>query len=132
MSQKTITWDQWYEKYHPILNETGERIEIDFNDRETLQAAQESNTLWTQLDADGVMCFANGYHHVNRMAYVMTEEPYDPMESIEVVDQSDIEDQEEYEFDDPDDEYDDVFDQDPDLGGTGHGDISYSDADSGL
>lgn len=81
---KIISDDDFYRLYKPVKNpfvrfgawdgcmlETfGLELE---HVRETL--AVDPNKVWTVLDCDGELILSSGYHHVNRMGYVLTEIP---------------------------------------------------------
>lgn len=43
-------------------------------------------TVWTVLDCDGAMIVGNGYHHVNRLGYIITEVPCPSGVDIDVID----------------------------------------------
>jgi hypothetical protein len=47
---------------------------------------QPANNIWTVLDVDGGTIYANGYHHVNRMGYIITEVPWVDGEDTDVID----------------------------------------------
>ena len=50
-------------------------------------AATQAHRVWTLVDADdGGTVWLNGYHHVNRIAYAITEEAGQPDESFVCVD----------------------------------------------
>lgn len=38
---------------------------------------ETANRVWTVIEGDGGMCYAAGYHLVNRMGYFITEKPFD-------------------------------------------------------
>lgn len=44
-----------------------------------IEKADKENRLWTVLDCDGKLYISAGRHFVNRMHYVITEEPYDQL-----------------------------------------------------
>ena len=77
-----MNYDEWNSKYkpvefidtvtgHPYLLETfGEELE------KVLAAPPEN--VWTLIDGDdGNTYIVNGYHHVNRINYIITEEPFE-------------------------------------------------------
>jgi hypothetical protein len=38
---------------------------------------KNANFVWTVLDGDGGMCLVSGYHHVNRMHHLVTNESHE-------------------------------------------------------
>jgi hypothetical protein len=46
---------------------------------------QPNNKIWTMLDCDGNMVLVSGYHFVNRMYYMITEQPCPDDTTIEVL-----------------------------------------------
>lgn len=48
-------------------------------DRIDYQKAEKENRLWTVLDCDGKLYIKAGWHFVNRLHYVITNEPYDSL-----------------------------------------------------
>jgi len=96
-SFKTLTEDEFYEKFNPIKNhfyknpedcsfdgcmfETfGLEVEYINNIQRMQQSTKRIEELlsrkqiWTILDVDGDLYFASGYHFVNRFGYLLTEE----------------------------------------------------------
>jgi len=83
----TLTFDEWVEKYKPILDDEGcprafETYGADFVQVKT----HPVNRVWTRLNCDGSMPIANGWHFVNRDVYFLTEVPFEKGEEIEVKD----------------------------------------------
>jgi len=56
-----------YETFEPEL----EYVLSIANNKET------ANRVFTIIEGDGGMCYAAGYHLVNRMGYIITEKPFD-------------------------------------------------------
>lgn len=42
--------------------------------------------IWTLVDCDGELILTNGWHFVNRMGYVLTENAFNPDDEIQVED----------------------------------------------
>lgn len=71
-----LDYEQFSERY-------GKRKMID--DWDAVDTA--SNHLWTMVDGEGAsVIYLNGYHYVNRLAYVITEKPWLDGEDIFVLD----------------------------------------------
>ena len=92
-----ITMDEytWFDKYKPIPNTVpggtqgqcglavgneGYMYETYGPDLAFVQKIRiaESHCVWTQTEEDGVCIIQNGYHHINRMGYFITEIPFIP------------------------------------------------------
>ena len=84
------TLDEWFEKYKPIVNETGDSglfiddkcylFETYGADVERVQKAckEDPRTVWTLLDGDeGESVIGDGFHFVNRQGYFITEVPFE-------------------------------------------------------
>lgn len=56
--------EQQFEHFEPL-----DKIQMDI--------AQKENRLWTVVDCDGKLYIMAGWHFVNRLHYVITNEPYD-------------------------------------------------------
>ena len=82
------TFESWQDHFKPIAN-VGTPTSFEIDNKTTLfetygpdfeevkrVAAQEPNRIWTLLDSDGVEVVSNGFHHVNRMGYFITEVPW--------------------------------------------------------
>lgn len=93
---KTITEDQFYDTYKPVKNPfeadaawDGAMLETYGRDlahvQEVLKTAPD--TVWTVLDVDGALVAASGFHHVNRMGYIITEVPVAAGECVETIDE---------------------------------------------
>lgn len=52
---------------------------LDPQDRAACGHAETENRLWTVLDCDGKTYIMAGWHFVNRLHYVITNEPYDAL-----------------------------------------------------
>lgn len=96
----TITEDQFFEQFKPIQNHLDDNASFDGQMFETYGAeldfvhAQREKaplTIWTILDCDGKLVVGEGYHHVNRMGYLITEVPAeDGVEYIIEADEDDL------------------------------------------
>jgi hypothetical protein len=52
---------------------------MELKDQSAIDKADTENRLWTVLDCNGKLYISAGRHFVNRMHYVITEEPYDQL-----------------------------------------------------
>jgi hypothetical protein len=95
-----LTWEQFEKKYKPKKNKVTKRQEFNGwlyetygDDLMQIQAYVDKYPfyVWTILDCDGCTTIANGYHHVNRMGYIITRKPFDEADSITVIDRDDEE-----------------------------------------
>jgi hypothetical protein len=95
-----LSWNDFEQKYKPQLNHidpnanfNGWGYETFGKELEYVQSIVETapNRVWTILDCDGAAIIGDGYHHVNRMAYVITEIPFADEDSISAVDRDDEE-----------------------------------------
>lgn len=81
-----LTDDDFDDKYTPNLtlksevfdDETG-RFETYGDDLKTVLAHDEKY-VWTCVDGDEGMYFISGYHYVNRIYYLITNEPWEESE----------------------------------------------------
>lgn len=82
-----LSYEAWEDKYKPITNHLdphqGFRYETYGKELEYIKQ-QPSDRVWTVLDVDGELVITNGFHHVNRLNYVVTEMPFDA-DFIEVI-----------------------------------------------
>lgn len=94
---KKLNWEQFEEQYKPqqnhILGEDnapmcGWMYET-FGEELAYVEQQPNNNIWTVLDVDGGTIIANGYHHVNRLGYIITEVPFADEDNIEAIDEDD-------------------------------------------
>ena len=80
-----ITEDEWAETYRPMPAASGDGG-FDFGDGPTLLdwtqpadlaliKAAEEDRIWTVVDGDGGLVIVAGHHFVNRMGYIVTENP---------------------------------------------------------
>lgn len=104
-----MTWDEWEEKYKPKLNHfhndedrevNGWMYETYGEEDEFIReyAQKHPNNVWTMMDCDDYdVCIGNGWHHVNRMGYFITELPFEDDDDIFVADEDDRREEEEEE-----------------------------------
>lgn len=83
MEHKVITEDEFYERFTPCKNELDKNASFDGCMFETfgeeLDIVRTTNLhapkrVWTIVEVDGRMYYESGYHFVNRMGYLITEE----------------------------------------------------------
>ena len=89
--RRTPTTDDWKKKYTPVENTYARNgwgwddkchmfetfgIELDFIKR------QDPKTVWTLVDEDGKTYLIAGIHWVNRLGYVVSEEPWSDPDEI--------------------------------------------------
>jgi hypothetical protein len=93
MKQIKMTEDEFYEKFHPIKNHIDDNASFDGCSFETYleeekfvkETAQETpRKVWTILDCDGSLYIVSGYHFVNRLNYLITEEEFEEDVDIEI------------------------------------------------
>ena len=85
MSKPTrIEWDEFVAKYRPQQNHIDNNAAFDGCMYETYCAellyvqSVSGFRVWTVVETDsGNLETVNGYHHVNRMGYIITEEQWD-------------------------------------------------------
>lgn len=81
-----LTYDEWIEKYRPIaIPNSGGDIMLDSRGNEDYLKNQNPLCIWTDIDGDGANIILNGYHFVNRLAYYVTEVPFEKDDDIEVL-----------------------------------------------
>jgi hypothetical protein len=95
-TNKTISEDEFYATYKPVKNPFvadaswgGAMLETYGRElahvEEVLKTAPD--TVWTVLDCDGALIVGSGFHHVNRLGYIITEVPVAAGESVETIDE---------------------------------------------
>lgn len=105
---KTITEDEFFEQYKPVLNKFHMDPEATaFNgclyetygveEQHVKQVAQVNEAfVWTIIDGDNGLSITSGYHHVNRFGYLITQLPADEdFIDVELEDLTDDDDGEE-------------------------------------
>lgn len=86
-----LSFDEWFEKFKPIINpdntDSGLSINDDFYMFETYgddldKVVSTANTapltVWTWIEGDEGEFIVNDYHLVNRLGYFITEVPAEP------------------------------------------------------
>lgn len=92
-----MEYDEFIEKFKPQKNHVDNNASFNGMMYETYGAefefikSQPESNVWTILDGDnGQLVVASGFHHVNRIGYIVTEVPVPEGEFIEVIDEDDI------------------------------------------
>jgi hypothetical protein len=80
-----ITCDEFEEKFKPVLppdHREGDNYlwHWSLENLPAIHKAGDEKRLWTLLDCDGTLYICSGWHFVNRMDYIITENPYNPEE----------------------------------------------------
>lgn len=95
----TLTEDQFHREYQPQKNHFDNNASWDGCMLETYGKELEHvktvfqyapRRVWTVLDCDGKTILASGFHFVNRIGYVITENPAPEGLDIEVLDADDF------------------------------------------
>ena len=93
-TQIEITEDEWIDKYKPMLSPV-QGYGFDFGDGDTLLDMSEpsefdlveqtpDNRIWTAVENDGVITIVSGYHRVNRIGFIITQEAFNESDDISV------------------------------------------------
>lgn len=96
MSDKTpqragvdMTEAEFDTKYKPVEDSEGD-IQLDWTVAEDwvkIQQAEKDNLLWTAIEDDnGYWCLSSGYHHINRLYYILATVPYEDTACLVVQD----------------------------------------------
>ncbi len=78
-----LNYDEWFDKFKPLINTLDDNANYDGCMFETYGAEAEhvsvapANKIWTLVDCDGELFISEGWHFVNRMGYFITEIPFD-------------------------------------------------------
>ena len=87
-----MNYDQWAEHYQPRVNHLRPDEESDLFETFGVElgyvlatADLKPNHVWTLVEGDGGTYVVNGYHLVNRLAYLITHEPFEG-DFLEVLD----------------------------------------------
>ena len=89
-----LNFEHWAEKYRPVSNLL--REDAPFDGRLFEQYFEEVKTVcewvqrwpsnvWTLIEVDGREYIVSGWHHVNRMGYFLTNEPFAGHDAGEVL-----------------------------------------------
>jgi hypothetical protein len=85
----TLTHDEWVEQFGPVLDQHGQPRSFDTVGEEYDEMVRRSTEgdlyCWTEVQADGYIVIASGWHLVDRLAYYLTEVPFDPKTIYEVI-----------------------------------------------
>ena len=84
--ESVMDYDQWAMTYEPILRDGSELFETFGEDLEEVRNADPA-CVWTLIDGseDDNCYIVNGYHLVNRVAYIITKKPFEG-DLLEVLD----------------------------------------------
>jgi len=80
---KNLSWDEWFEKFKPLLNKNDEIIDFhpkvcDKKQLKILEKAKKENRVWTLIEDDNnELIISEGLHIVNRLDVYITEYPYE-------------------------------------------------------
>ena len=80
--EKTLTFDDWVEKYNPIKNHIVDHGSFDglifetYGDEVAFVQSQNPNNIWTMVWAEDCYAVIPGFRWVNRENYLITEKPY--------------------------------------------------------
>jgi hypothetical protein len=80
--EEFLTEDQFDERFGHVPGEDGSYYTDLFADNEIIQKAHKERRLWTVVEEDDVQTIIPGFRWVNRMAYLITERPYEPGEDV--------------------------------------------------
>lgn len=96
MNTLTLTVDAFFDRFKPLPNHLrglaadwdGCMFETYGSDLDyvSLYLQQYPDRVWTLLITDGDITITNGFHYVNRIGYLLTEEPCPADTFIEAVD----------------------------------------------
>lgn len=88
-----LTQDQWDERFTVVEDAEGETIRDEAPVNPDAAEDEVNHHLWTVVEGDNGLYVQTGWHYVNRVGYVITEEPWDT--EIEAVwhEYSDVEDE---------------------------------------
>jgi len=80
-----MTWEEWDEKYKPILDEDDyRRFETFDDDLATVQAA-DILKVWSVIEGGDNMYIQEGFHPVNLLYYLITKNPREESEDFNVL-----------------------------------------------
>lgn len=90
---RELDYFTFFDTFKPILNhldinaaENGCMFETYGEELEFVRKANPK-TVWTVMtDDSGEVCISNGYHHVNRLGYLITEVEFDGQDEYLIVD----------------------------------------------
>lgn len=88
---KRMTEDEFYEKFNPVKNHLNDNASFDGCMFETFgeeikyvfELSKKEKRVWTIIEGENnSLYYITGFHYVNRLGFLVTEEPYE--EEIEV------------------------------------------------
>lgn len=67
----------WLKKYKPLLDSEGSpKLYETYGEDLSMVTSQPRSHIWTIVEGDnGKLYLTNGYHRVNRLNYIITQEP---------------------------------------------------------
>jgi len=89
-AEPAMTFEQWCENYRPVANELCQGAPYDGLMFETYGAEleyvrrQDSECIWTLVEAEDELVILSGWHIVNRLGYFVTERPWDGLDVAEI------------------------------------------------
>jgi hypothetical protein len=96
----SLSFDNFFELFRPIKNHLDDNAAQEGCMFETYGeelhyihefAKENSDRVWTLMeDDDGNLCIVNGFHLVNRLGYILTEEKFDEKIEYYVYDEEDM------------------------------------------
>lgn len=93
-----MTYEDWFDYFEPIKNEIDPNASMDGYAFETFGAEkdfvkdQPEDIVWTIVESDGVEELAQGFHHINRMGYMVVSVPYnEAMPDAVLLDDAEVE-----------------------------------------
>lgn len=90
-----MQWNEFEKEFKPLKNHLDNNASLDGSMYETYGAEyeyileidkKEPNKVWTYLDTDNGPILTSGFHTVNRIGYLITNEGFDLDTFIEVID----------------------------------------------
>lgn len=77
-------YEQWVEQYKPMTNAiTNDGLSYEtYGDELEYILLQDDKHIWTEMDGDNGVHLVNGYHYANRIAYYITNVPWQEDEDI--------------------------------------------------
>lgn len=80
-----LTFEDWQKDFLPISNPRDPKVDDRFGDKMFHQRLdysfiEQQNTeyVWTLVEADGLLIICPGLHHINREGYFVCEKPHNP------------------------------------------------------
>jgi hypothetical protein len=80
-----LTFDEWDSKYEPVLGMSNNIVYLEtYGPDFALVLEQDPHYIWTWVDNGDYSGYKNGIHYVNRMGYILCDEPWQEGEEIYV------------------------------------------------